>query len=287
MSSPVRDPNLAVYDSVAVAEHYAALEYLTPCERHMFDTHVRAGAAVLEIGVGGGRVSNYLSQRASRYTGVDYAPRMVEACRRKYPGVDFRVGDASDLSAFADGSFDSVVMAFNTIDCVLPDSARGRCLEEVRRVLKPAGMLIFSSHNPRAVLVAPAWNRERLRLLAARIAGGRRLSGKLAYAGLTCLRAALAVVQSLASSAGRVVRRVPSRAFWLGQGDLFDSSAHGGLRMHYWVPARCIAELSRYGFRMVEVRGDDLPRREHPLFTDWYYYAFAASTPEGVDSRCS
>ena len=282
MNSLSRDPNLRVYDSAEVAEHYAGLSYLTPCEQHMFESHVRVGARVLEIGVGGGRVSGFLLQRASSYTGVDYAPKMVEACRRKYPAADFRVADASDLSVFSDGTFDNVVMAFNTIDYLVPDSARARCLAEVRRVLKPSGLLILSSHNPRAVLVAPSWNRERLRSMAARIGGGRPFS-KLVYGGLTGARAILAVAQSLVKSAGRVVQRVPNRTFWRGQGYLLDA-VHGGLRTHYWVPARCIAELASYGFRVLEVQGDNRSRREHPLFTDWYYYAFAAPFSEETKS---
>ena len=283
MNSLARDPNLRVYDSVEVAEHYASLSYLTPCEQHMFDSHVGVGSRVLEIGVGGGRVSGYLLQRASSYTGVDYAPRMVEACHQKYPAADFRVADASDLSEFSDGSFDNVVMAFNTIDCLVPDSARARCLTEVRRVLKLSGVLILSSHNPRAVLVAPSWNRERLRLMAARIGGGRPLANRLAYAGLTGARAMLAVAQSLVKSTRRVVQRLPKRTFWRGEGYLFDM-AHGGLRLHYWVPSRCIAELTSYGFRMLEVQGDNRSRRDHPLFTDWYYYAFAAPFTEETKS---
>jgi SAM-dependent methyltransferase len=283
VNSGARDPNLRVYDSVEVAARYAALAYLTPCEQHMFESHVRVGARVLEIGVGGGRVSGYLLQRASSYTGVDYAPRMVEACCRKYPAADFRVADASDLSAFSDGSFDTVVMAFNTIDYLVPNSARARCLTEVRRVLKPSGVLILSSHNPRAVLVVPSWNRERLRLMAARIGGAWQLGSRLVYAGLTGARAMLAVAQSLVNSARRVVQRVPNRAFWDGQGYLLDS-AHGGLRTHYWVPSRCIAELANYGFRVLEVQGDDRSRREHPWFTDWYYYAFAAPLTRETNS---
>ena len=274
MNSLARDPNLRVYDSAEVAEHYAGLAYLTPCEQHMFESHVRVGSRVLEIGVGGGRVSGYLLQRASSYTGVDYAPKMVEACRQKHPAADFRVTDASDLSAFSDGSFDNVVMAFNTIDYLVPDLARARCLTEVRRVLKPSGVLILSSHNPRAVLLAPAWNRERLRSMAARLGGGRPFTRKLVYGGLTGARAILAVAQSLVNSARRAVQRLPSRTFWRGQGYLLDA-VHGGLRTHYWVPAQCIAELASHGFRVLEVRGDVRSGREHPLFTDWYYYAFA------------
>lgn len=282
VNSLARDPNLRVYDSVEVAEHYANLAYLTPCEQHMFDSHVRVGARILEIGVGGGRVSGYLLQRASSYIGVDYAPRMVAACRQKFPAADFRVADASDLSVFSDGSFDVVVMAFNTIDYLVPDSARARCITEVRRVLKPSGVLIFSSHNPRAVLVSPAWNGERLRSMATRAGRGRPLRSKLIYGGLTSARAALAVVQAAVNSTRRVVQRFPTRTLWHGEGYLCDS-VHGGLRTHYWIPSRCIAELASYGFRVMEVQGDDRSHRQHSLFTDWYYYAFAA--PGGRETK--
>ncbi len=287
MNSVAPDPNLAVYDSCLVAEHYAALDYITACEQWMCDTHIAERSAVLEIGVGGGRVSRYLAARASRYVGIDYALKMVEACRQRYPGLDFRQGEASDLSAFAGGSFDSVVMAFNTIDYLLPDAARARCLEEIRRVLRPAGTLIFSSHNPRAVLVTPAWNRERLRAMAERMTGGHRSAGKLAYAGLTVARAGWAAAQSVAASTDRILRRVPRRAFWRGDGYMFDV-AHGGLRTHYWVPSRCVSELARHGFQLLHFRADIPPRRRQQLlFADWYYYAFAAPAAGAAARWCA
>ena len=69
--------NLQTYDAPEVAAHYAALDYLTPCERVLFETYVRSGSAILDLGVGGGRTTAYLANRASRDVGVDYAPAMV------------------------------------------------------------------------------------------------------------------------------------------------------------------------------------------------------------------
>jgi len=45
------------YNSSAVATGYGQQEYLTPCERLFFDTYIKPGMAVLDIGVGGGRTS--------------------------------------------------------------------------------------------------------------------------------------------------------------------------------------------------------------------------------------
>src|ERR1700726_2883862 len=114
------DPNIPIYNAPAVAEYYAALNYLTPCERLLFDTYLRPGMAILDLGVGGGRTTSYLSSIASRYVGVDYAEGMIAACRRKFPQLAFEVADAADLSKFLPSSFDAMVIAFNGIDYVIP-----------------------------------------------------------------------------------------------------------------------------------------------------------------------
>jgi trans-aconitate methyltransferase len=90
--------NLRTYRVPAVASHYAALNYLTPCEQLLFRTYIKPGMAVLDLGVGGGRTTSYLSRIASRYVGVDYSEAMIHACRRKFLDLDFMLADASDLS---------------------------------------------------------------------------------------------------------------------------------------------------------------------------------------------
>ncbi len=158
--------NLQAYRDPEVVSHYAALDYLTACERLLFDTYIKPGMAILDIGVGGGRTTPYLSRKAARYVGVDYSEEMVQSCRRKFPELEFLVSDASDLSGFSDASFDAIVIAFNGLDCVSPEERRWQCLRECARVLRAGGVLIFSSHNPRSILVRPAWDRERLRAFA-------------------------------------------------------------------------------------------------------------------------
>ena len=160
--------NRRIYSVPEVAAHYAALEYLTRCERFLFERYIPPRTAILDVGVGGGRTTPHLAKTASAYVGVDYSEEMVKVCRQKYPELNFKVADVSDLSEFRDASFDVIVMSFNTLDYVLPEEKRWRCLKECHRVLRAGGTLIFSSHNPRSILVRPAWNRERLRAFARR-----------------------------------------------------------------------------------------------------------------------
>ena len=137
MSKRNPDINLHTYAATETVTHYAALNYLTPCERMLFETYIKPSSAVLDLGVGGGRTTAFLAQRASRYVGVDFIPAMVEACRKKFPALELAVADAANLSSFADASFDAVVFAFNGIDFVHPDSSRLSCFQHIRRVLRP------------------------------------------------------------------------------------------------------------------------------------------------------
>jgi SAM-dependent methyltransferase len=269
--SPAINPY--TYGKPGTVAHYAALDYLTPCERLLFATYIRPSSAILDLGVGGGRTTPCLSGLASRYVGVDYVPAMVEACRAKFPGTEFAVADAADLSAFANASFDAVVFAFNGIDFVLPETARRCCLGHIHRVLKPGGVLIFSSHNARAIFVRPSWNRERLRRVAQRFSAGSATVAAFLLGLLGAARLALAYGQALGKTLSRVVRRLASRVLWRGEGCLLDS-AHGGLFTHYSVPTLVVAEVEAVQLRCTSILGDDYPRSSHPLATDWYYYVF-------------
>jgi ubiquinone/menaquinone biosynthesis C-methylase UbiE len=265
--------NLQVYSAPPVVSYYAALDYLTPCERLLFDGYFKSGSSILDLGVGGGRTTAYLAGRASRYVGLDYAAAMIEACQTKFPHLDFRVADAADLSAFQDESFDAVVFSFNGID-MLPSAQRRACLEHSYRVLRPGGVLIFSSHNPRAILVRRGWNRDRLQRMARGFSGRSAPLYSLLFAALTSLRFALAAGQSAWSSLPRFFKRVPSQMFWRGEGNLADT-AHGGLLTHYWTPERAIDELTSFHFRIERVLGNDYPQPPREYATDWYYYVFA------------
>lgn len=104
------------------------------------------GGRILELGCGAGRITGYLGARGGEVLGIDISPDMVAYCRRRYPELEFQVGDISDLSGLADESRDLVVAGFNVLG-VLDDDGRRRVLGEIRRVLTARGLLLFSAHN--------------------------------------------------------------------------------------------------------------------------------------------
>jgi ubiquinone/menaquinone biosynthesis C-methylase UbiE len=264
--------NLDIYSTAEVVSHYAGLDYLTAGERLLFETYLRPGMSILDLGVGGGRTTSYLSAIASRYVGIDFSEEMIRVCRNKFPHVRFAVADASDLSQFADASFDAVVFSFNGVDELVPNEKRENCLRECHRVLKTGGVFIFSSHNPRCLFIDWQWDPERLRKLAQRVAKREGMLFDLTLAALTCGRIILSITRSLAKAIPRARRRFPTAAFWRGQGYI-QGTTHGGLLIHYAVPAKVIAELNRFHFRLLQVLPENHPRRGSDYSTRWYYYA--------------
>lgn len=278
--------NLDVYNRPDVAAHYAVLNYLTPCEQKLFSDYIKPGSKILDLGVGGGRTTPYLAAKSSRYVGVDYASEMIQICRQKHPDLEFRVAEASQLSCFDNASFDAVVCAFNGMDYVIPDEARVNAWRECFRVLAADGILLFSSHNPRSILIRSGWNRERIRGLAARVGEPGHLLGESAFLALSVAARSRAACRSAWATANRIVRRMPRRAFWRGEGYLLDP-AHGGLMTHCWIPERVMAELAQHGFRCLTVLGNDYPAVSRAYGTDWYYYVFSKMSHLGSNYACA
>lgn len=105
-----------------------------------------AGRRVLDAGCGTGPLSAWLVRNRAEVVGFDTSPSMVRLAReRSLSSASFVVADlAEPLQFLADDTFDVVVAALvlhYLRDWVAP-------LRELRRVLRPDGTLVFSTHHP-------------------------------------------------------------------------------------------------------------------------------------------
>lgn len=151
MSGTASEPdaiNRAVWAQGSVVERFASAGgWIDQSERTIL-SRLRAELSapdVLDIGVGGGRTVPLLSEVAGTYVGIDFVEELVAAATRRFPGIDLRDGDARDLD-FPDASFDLVVFSINGLDAIGHED-RAVALREIRRVLRPTGSLVFSTHN--------------------------------------------------------------------------------------------------------------------------------------------
>jgi ubiquinone/menaquinone biosynthesis C-methylase UbiE len=93
-----------------------------------------------ELCCGHGEALQLLTQRISRYVGVDVSENMLIEASRRYqnPAALFVHGDVQDLP-LADASLDTVIMLGGIHH--VPD--RKRLFSEIARVLKPGGRMIY------------------------------------------------------------------------------------------------------------------------------------------------
>ena len=104
-----------------------------------------AGRKILDAGCGSGSLSAALRDRGAVVTGIDSSAGMLELARRRLgAGAALQVADLGRPLPFPDGAFDDVVASL--VLHYLEDW--GPTLAEMRRVLRPGGRLIVSTHHP-------------------------------------------------------------------------------------------------------------------------------------------
>jgi ubiquinone/menaquinone biosynthesis C-methylase UbiE len=119
---------------------------LLPAEKDLFLKHIHSGQSVLDIGCGAGRTTSHITSLTENVIGVDLSEELIEAAREKFPSTDFRVMDVVKMD-FPDNSFDVLVFSYNGLCYVHPEEKRMAAINEIKRVLKPGGVYIFSSFN--------------------------------------------------------------------------------------------------------------------------------------------
>ncbi len=223
---------------------------------------------VLDLGCGAGRILGYLLLLGADALAIDLSPQMVERCRQRFPEADVRVGDMTNLSATVSGQFDALLLTANLID-VFDDAERRKVLAELRGLLRPGGLLIFSSHN------LDHWDRP-----------GAGRGSRLVQMLRAAARRGLTVWVHLAISFPEKVRnrrrlrplqhRGPDYA-------VINDEVHEYSLLHYYIgrvaQERQLAELGYELIDVLEADGPTIPSGEPGVTDSLYYVAISRSEP--------
>src|SRR5882724_4847002 len=109
--------------------------------RYLQASRIAAVRVILDIASGEGYGSAMLAAHATKVIGVDISAEAIEYARKRYQrdNLTFLVGTCSDIP-LPDASVDLVV-SFETLE---HHDQHDRMMEEVKRVLRPRGLLLIS-----------------------------------------------------------------------------------------------------------------------------------------------
>lgn len=137
----------------------------------------QAHGSVLEIGVGSGLNLPFYGPEVEHLYALDPSEELLVMARKKIRSmtlsIEFIAKSGEEIPLDAE-SVDTVVTTWTL--CTIPDPLRA--LKEMRRVLKPGGIMLFAEHGLAPEAQVQSWQ-QRLNPLWCRIAGGCNLNRKI------------------------------------------------------------------------------------------------------------
>lgn len=140
------------YFGAEVAESYDddgpvfAAEVIGPTVDFLQD--LAGDGAVLELGIGTGRIAVPLARRGVRVHGIDLSQSMVARLHGKPGGAEIGVTIGDFATARVEGTFRLAYLVFNTIMNLTTQEAQVACFENVARHLERAGLFVVEVMVP-------------------------------------------------------------------------------------------------------------------------------------------
>ena len=114
-----------------------------------FADGVPCGFKACDLGCGPGHIAQFLSELGLEMIGLDLCPGMIAEAERRYPRVEFRVGDMAD-TGFADDELGGIAAFYSIIH--IERGAIEDVLGEMHRILRPGGQVLLAFHRGAGIL---------------------------------------------------------------------------------------------------------------------------------------
>ncbi len=133
---------------------------LVPFKKIIELAEVKEGMRILDIGSGSGDLTYEMSSLGASLIGLDSSKQWVDKCIKRYKtdqNLSFIQGNATNLP-FKDSSFELVIMNMVLLN-VEKEQDVEKIINEISRVLKKGGRLIFSDLHPVCIMTTKYKNR--------------------------------------------------------------------------------------------------------------------------------
>ena len=118
-------------------------KFTTVLDVELFAKYVSKNSKILDVGCGYGRILNELSESGFvDLTGIDSAEKMIKRGLREYPNLNLIVNPDGAIP-FEENTFDAVIL-FGVLTCVPDNEAQKELLANIKRVLKPGGIIYIN-----------------------------------------------------------------------------------------------------------------------------------------------
>jgi len=147
------------YDQVAAeyAEKFKDEMDDKPFDRDCLDRLARevgGPGPICDLGCGPGQIARYLHRQGAQALGVDLSPGMIAEARRLNPDIHFHEGNMLSLPE-ADNAWGGIAAFYCIIH--IPREQVVDALREMKRVLKPGGVLLLTFHIGEEVKHVEKW----------------------------------------------------------------------------------------------------------------------------------
>ncbi len=149
----------ASYDAVAAryAEEFQDEMDFKPFDRDCLDRLAREVGSlgpICDLGCGPGQIARYLHRQGAQVLGVDLSPRMITEAQRLNPDIPFHQGNMLSLPD-ADNAWGGIAAFYCIIH--IPREQVVDALREMKRVLKPGGVLLITFHIGEEIQHVEQW----------------------------------------------------------------------------------------------------------------------------------
>ncbi len=134
-------------DYNTISQHFSEKRRYIWQEIKPFLKYVRPGKKVLDLGCGNARLYKELKGKKINYLGIDFSQELLKIAQKENPRAHFKYGDITEVKTWKNLNNFDVCCSIAVFHNLYKRDLQLKVLEQIKRALKPGGILIITVWN--------------------------------------------------------------------------------------------------------------------------------------------